>query len=445
VRVDLDAAAIWLAIKSQKSMRQARDLGLSRDLFVGPGKRAWDFVESYVKEHGEIPGTGIVAQETGCSVHPPEEGDVTLSFVVDKMNSRSIFNALSYGLSRTGEMLKDGEQDDCVAELLKLSDFLRNRSARSVQLHTLAEIAPEVRQLYQNTKDGVMGLPFPWEAMNAMTMGLWPGTLTFFTARPGVGKTWLAIIIALHVWSTGKKVLVVSPEMSRVELGERLVSKYGRLPYVNMVEATLGDFAEKKLEETIQDLEKVANSFYILDDEDHLNPSSIDKAIEAIEPDLVVIDSVYMLKAAEGKIKSGPGSRGGRYDRILDTIDWMRSSSKRHKVPYLGISQLNRDGKVKKSEMKLVKEGRGTGGLQDTLAMSDTLLWDAHNLFAIWQDEDMRYDNQLMLVPLKVRRQARMSGLVINWDMQSMTFEQIGTRVPSKQGGGDYEDESLPY
>ena len=161
------------------------------------------------------------------------------------------------------------------------------------------------------------------------------------------------------------------------------------------------------------------------------------------EPELVVVDSVYMMKVAKGKISKGPGSRGGRYDRILETVDWLRSCSRRTKLPFIAISQLSKDGKVKKGAAASVKSGRGTGGMEDALAFSDTLLMDAHNLFALYQDEDMRLDKQLMFVPLKVRRAAQISGVVIRWDLEKMEFHEIGTKVEQKEYDDKEFDEAV--
>ncbi len=148
-----------------------------------------------------------------------------------------------------------------------------------------------------------------------------------------------------------------------------------------------------------------------------------------------------MMKVEEGKVKGkGPGggsSKGGRYDRILETVDWLRRSTRRYKIPFVGISQLSRDAKMKKESSDQIKRGKGTGGLEDAIAMSDTLFMDAHNLFAMYQDNDLRLDKQMIYVPLKVRRQALMSHVVIKWDMVSMDFSEIGTFVPA---GGKFKD-----
>lgn len=433
--MDLDNAALWLATRSHESFRNARELGLCEDVLLAAGKVAWRFILTYMAEHGEIPSPGIIFENSGQRVELVDDG-VTITYVVDKLFDRAEFRSLKYGLGKSLEALEKGDQAESKLEVNKLSDHLRSQAVKKVRVHTLAETVHLVGEMYERTKSGEIGVPFPWQTMTDITMGMWPKTLTGFVARPGVGKTFTLINIADYAcFECGKRVMLVSPEMTRVELAERQVALRGRIGYGDLVAATLGKFAEPHLYETIKGLKETGENYFILDDEERLGASYIEEAVDAVKPDILGIDSIYMLKVAEGKIKGGPGSKGGRYDRILDTIDWMRSFNRRCNIPFVAISQLSREGEVKKGAKRGLKKGHGTGGLEKALAMTDTLFWDFHNLFAMYQDEDMKQDKQMLYVPLKARRQAKVSAVVTRWDMVEMNFEEIGTKVSSEGGG----------
>ena len=439
--MDIDTATLWYATRSLESHKRAIELGVEADLFVGPAKQAWKFINEYRKQHGELPGISLVVESTGASIAPPEEGqEMAIGYLLERMHERSIHRAIKYGMTKTAEAVEADKQDEAVSEIIKLSDHLRKKRSAQIRIRTLGQVAVEVLAQYEKTKRGEIGVPFPWPTMTAMTLGLWAATLSFFVARPGVGKTWSAVIMALHAASMGYKVLIVSPELGRVELGERLVAKHGNFAYGDMITGQLGSMVEAKLRKTVSELEAGPSNLYILDDEDHLGPEHIEQAIQTIEPHIVFCDSIYMMKVADGNVKGkGPGSgssKGGRYDRILETVDWLRTSSRRYHIPIVGISQLSRDAKMKKESADQIKAGKGTGGLEDAIAMSDTLFMDAHNLFALFQDKDMRLDKQLIYVPLKVRRQAQVSHVVIRWDMVNMDFDEIGTFVPSGASSG---------
>lgn len=430
--MDLDSAALWNATRSREALQEAKDLGIHPQLFLGTSRAAWRFVEDYTKEHGDVPGLSVIADQTGVVIKALEDDDgATTSYIANQLWTRYEYRCLQHGLTKSLEQIEEGEQDEAIAEVHRLSEALKNTRTGHTQITTLADAAPKVKELYERTKRGEIGVPFPWDAMNAMTLGMWPGTLTFFAARPGIGKTWTALIIALYVWAMKEmNVLVVSPEMNEVELAERCVAKVGELSYGDLVGGNLGQFGEPVLDETIKKLSEGADNFYILDDEDKLTADTIERAIDTVKPGLVVFDSVYMLRAVEeNKYKRG----SDRQERFVSTLDWMRRLSRRKFIPVLGISQLSRQGKVRKGSRQSVKTGKATGGLEDAIAFSDALLQDCHNLFALYQDVDMKMDKQLMFVPLKARRQARASHVVIRWDMDAMNFDQIGTSV---EGGG---------
>lgn len=443
--MDIDASTIWVATRSEDSLKKARELGINASLLLGNAKTAWSFIEEYQVEHGSIPSNEIIVANSGCMLHPPDDEErVQLTYLVDRLFNRAQFRALQYGLGQAMEKLDQGNQDDAVQEVLRLADHLRSGRMSQLHIHRLSEIAPEVLALYERVKRGETGVPFPWDTMTNVTLGMWPGTVTFFVARPWMGKTWTGVILALHAWEKGLKVLFVTPEMTRVELAERMVAKYGQLSYRDVVGGTLGSFAEKSFRNVIAEVEEKGRGIAILDDEEKLNTEGIEQAVDAFKPDLVVLDSIYMLKVMLGRIKKGAGSKGDRRERIIDTVEWTRGFSRRKEIPVIGISQLARTGDIKREAVKAVKAGRGTGGLENTVAISDEVYWASHNLFAMFQDEYMKQDGQLMYVPLKARRMAKLSSLVVKWDLDTMDFSEIGTRVSVNE----YQDESaeaVPY
>jgi len=61
--------------------------------------------------------------------------------------------------------------------------------------------------------------------LDSVTGGIRPQELTTLAARPAVGKSAMALQIALNAVRQGKKVLFFSAEMNDVQLTERLICK----------------------------------------------------------------------------------------------------------------------------------------------------------------------------------------------------------------------------
>lgn len=62
--------------------------------------------------------------------------------------------------------------------------------------------------------------------LDNMTGGFRGGKLVVLGARPGVGKTALALSIARSVWENTGRVLIVSLEMDEAEIMTRIVASY---------------------------------------------------------------------------------------------------------------------------------------------------------------------------------------------------------------------------
>ena len=438
--MDLDANVVWLATRGPEDLSKAIEAGITPDLFIGGWSEVWSFIRSYTADHSVTPGAKLLFERFGTMVEEPEEIPA-LKYMVGKMYERSIRRMLKAGLSDAAEKLDDGDIDSCIASAHALSQNLRQQRSAELGVMEIADAVGGVREMYDRVKRGEIGIPFPWEAMNDMTLGIWPGTMNFFTARPGIGKTWTAIIIAWNAFvQHRKKVLVISPEMGATELAERVISKHAKLSYGDLISGQLGNMGgEQALDQAIADVRGM-RGFTLIEDDARMGQEAIEDAVAAEEPDLIVADSVYMLRVAEGKAGS---QIKNRMDRIIATIEWLRGLTRKTGIPVLGISQLSRNARMTKSDEAELKKGRGTGGLEDTMAMSDQFFWYCNNLFAMFQDDDMKLDRQMLYVPLKARRMAKWSAVVAQWDMDGMNFGQIGTKVESSNEYSDDEHDSV--
>ena len=269
------------------------------------------------------------------------------------------------------------------------------------------ELADKVEESYKRVKDGFYGLSLPWQKLTDMTMGLWPSTATYFVARPGVGKTQVAVLTALKAHEDGKRVLIVSPEMEKGEIAERFFVMVSKVSATNMMRGTLSDFEYRRLQGALADA-GIHKNVYVIDSSDDLSLGGLESAIQVCKPDLVIVDSIYMLNVG-----------GSKAERTEKAVDWIRRASKRYRVPFLCFHQMNRS---------TVKDKKFGGGYDaSNIALSDQLLWDAHAVFMLEQDEDMKMDKKLRIHVAKLRRgQWDGKPVDVNWDFEHMNFAQIG-------------------
>ncbi len=119
----------------------------------------------------------------------------------------------------------------------------------------LAPSALESLRRMSESKGGVTGLSTGLEPLDRLTTGFHPGELIILAARPGVGKTSLALNMARHIAEQGKGcVAFFSLEMSDEMLVRRLISMMSGIGTQPIIEGTLRPENWLELEQTARHL-----------------------------------------------------------------------------------------------------------------------------------------------------------------------------------------------
>lgn len=373
------------------------------DLEEPGAKRAFDWVVDYYTSQKMLPAKATV--EDVCRYAIEDQG-VTPEYLASEIIRRRLFNQIATLSKSVGEDLRSNNPEAALDRLRGFSNSHVLVGAPRIP-DSIFSFGDQVLETYTNVKNGYSGIPIPWPTLNATMMGLWPGTCTYFVARPGVGKTWVLIVCANHIWNESYRTLIVSPEMSKAEMAERLFTIRAQVSSNNVLRGTLPDFELSKLEKSIQAC-KSEEGLYIVDYSDDLSEYGLESYVEHVKPDVVLIDSVYMLNF-----------KGDKSERTQKAVEWMRQAAKRHNIPIVGFHQLNRAATQDK------KHG-GAGYSSSAIALTDQILWDAHCVFIMEQDDDMKIDKTLRFNVGKVRR-GNWNGLPIdvNWDFDRMNFEEL--------------------
>lgn len=108
-----------------------------------------------------------------------------------------------------------------------------------------SDLAIELAKRIEDAKKlgGITGIRTGYKSIDKLTRGLQKGNLIIMAARPGMGKTALALCWALTQMIAGKKVLFFSLEMPAIELFQRLACVWMGIDSNKM---STGDLSEKE-------------------------------------------------------------------------------------------------------------------------------------------------------------------------------------------------------
>ncbi|MBR0310753.1 MAG: replicative DNA helicase, partial [Oscillospiraceae bacterium] len=182
------------------------------------------------------------------------------------------------------------------------------------------------------------GLPIGFSAIDDKTAGFGDSDLVLLAARPGMGKTSLALNIALNVAkATRKAVAVFSLEMSKEQLVTRVLSNEAR---VDSHKLLTGNLSERDWDE-ISDATVILNPLDIrIDDNPLLTVADMNAKCRRIDNlALIVIDYLQLMTSSGSKNGHGAESR---QQMVSDMSRMLKIMAKELSVPVLCLSQLSR-------------------------------------------------------------------------------------------------------
>ena len=202
--------------------------------------------------------------------------------------------------------------------------------------------------------------------------GLRPGTLNILAARPGMGKTALALNIAVNAASLqGSNVDIFSLEMSKTEICNRLIASTADTTARELQYASIDQSRQLEIYKSCRSLTDLP--IYI-DDSSAVNPSSMISACKKLKAQnrlgLVIVDYLQLMETSD---KSPNKSRQAEVTEISRSLKIL---AKEMDVPILALSQLNRGTENREDHTPQLSDLRDSGAIEQ----------DADSVFFIDRD-----------------------------------------------------------
>ena len=189
-------------------------------------------------------------------------------------------------------------------------------------------------------KDAFRGLPTGFTRLDKLTNGLQKSDLIVIAARPGMGKTSLAMnIIESAALGSDAVCAVFSLEMPEVQILQRLLCGAAN---VSMAAALSGKLTPNDWKKIVKTREKLKQSRINIDDSSRVTPAEILSKCRRIKSknngklDLVMIDYIQLMSSGK---KSGEVNRT---QEVADITRELKIMAKELDVPVIALSQLRR-------------------------------------------------------------------------------------------------------
>lgn len=237
-----------------------------------------------------------------------------------------------------------------VGDFVPISEILRRAQAK------LEELA--------KNKRSITGIETGFPDFDKITTGLQGGEMIILAARPGMGKTALALNMATYAAThTKKAVAVFNLEMSAEMLINRMISSFG----VDAYKLQTGNMQEKDWKRYNEALSQLAETNMYIEDNAGITAQEIRAKCRRLASSeaglgLVVIDYLQLVSSGSRRVES-------RQVEVSEISRSLKTMALELNVPVIALSQLSRSAEKRESNQPMLADLRESGSLEQDADM----------------------------------------------------------------------------
>ena len=281
----------------------------------------------------------------------------------------------------------------------------------------LQGVLDHLSELSANGGKTLPGLSTGFSVIDDKTSGLNKSDLVLLAARPGMGKTSMALNIALNVAkSSGKAVAIFSLEMSREQLVTRILANQATVENQRLITGNLRE----------ADWVSIANAASVLsqvdiriDDNPLLTVADMNAKCRRIDNlGLVVVDYLQLMTSAGG---NNTYSGESRQQAVSDMSRMLKIMAKELNVPVICLSQLARANEKREDKRPMLSDLRESGAIEQ----------DADIVMFLYRDDYYHEDSEKHNIAeciIAKNRHGETGKVELSWSPQYTTFSTLDRR-----------------
>lgn len=193
--------------------------------------------------------------------------------------------------------------------------------------------------------------------LNSLLGGFQKSDLVLLAARPSMGKTALAVNLAVNAAKAGKKVAMFSLEMSKTQIGQRILASFAQM---NLSSLFKGELEGQDLVNLITASNELSKYSLHIDDTAAISLIELKAKLRRLKMeeglDLVVVDYLQLMTTGE-RIEN-------RVQEISQISRGLKAIAKELDVPVLALSQLSRALEQRPDKRPKLSDLRESGAIE---------------------------------------------------------------------------------
>lgn len=178
--------------------------------------------------------------------------------------------------------------------------------------------------------------------------------IVIIAGRPGMGKTALALSLAIEYAENGKKGIIFSMEMGESQITNRIISQLSKIPLSKLLDGEILDEAMKDLSEACDVLYKLSENLSIV-----VGNASTDDILQELKTnkyDFVVVDYLQLLTSSMRLVD--------RVKEITQVSLELKRISTKFRTSIIALSQLSRNVESRADKRPMLSDLRESGQIE---------------------------------------------------------------------------------
>jgi replicative DNA helicase len=292
-------------------------------------------------------------------VPTPASAGYYARIVADHALLRRLIDAASQIMARAYAVPEDPRKAADEAEGLVYAVSRQRDQDQVVPVRELVDESMAALEHIQQRDSAFAGVPTGFVDLDNLTSGLQPGNLVVVAARPGVGKSSFVTNLARNVAvDANGPVVMFSLEMSRFEIGMRLLCGEARVPWDKVRTGRVATEEWTRIAEAAEVLHEAP--LFIVDSG---NVTIVDirakaRRLRSRNPGLGLIIVDYL------QLMSGHTRFDNRQQEIAEISRSLKLLAKELEIPVIAVSQLNRDPERRQDKRPQLSDLRESGAIE---------------------------------------------------------------------------------
>ena len=287
--------------------------------------------------------------------------DYYISVVLERYTLRNLIEVTTDIISKSYtdninvyELLDTAEK-----KILNVSKNRRTTEFRSIQ-DVLSKAQEDLETLAKN-KGNITGITSGLWDLDNLTSGFQPNQLIIIAARPAVGKSALALNMAINAAkSTKKNIAIFSLEMPAEQLVSRMISSVGQINGKKLMSGKLENEDWRRVTEAISQL---SDTNIYFDDSGGITSGEIKAKCRRLSTigeglGLVIIDYLQLISG------SSRISSANRQQEVSEISRNLKLMAMELGVPVIALSQLSRNVEKREDKKPVLSDLRESGSIE---------------------------------------------------------------------------------